>query len=196
MQCLTWASSKPHGIQQERFSSTALWSRSWPQQLPPPCQAPLGAAGSAGLRPQSTSAMGFSAKGASRAETAEAGRSSKGGKAGGCHLPSQKQHRYLSFLSLPAQPPGSSSAGLPWDISLALGTIKPSVAPWSLLYSPRSATARMEPGRAALPRAVPVPRAHSQAWHESKGAVGSLWQDPRFNCLSYPRLGKSIRREG
>lgn len=68
MQCLTWAFSKPRGSKQEPYSSTALWSKSWPQQLPPPCQAPLGAAGGAGLPSQSTSAcsaMGSSAQGAS-----------------------------------------------------------------------------------------------------------------------------------
>lgn len=39
MQCLTWAFSKPHGSQQEPFSSAAFQSRSWLQQLPM-CLAP------------------------------------------------------------------------------------------------------------------------------------------------------------
>lgn len=193
MQCLTWAFSKPHGSQQEPFSSTALWSRSWPQQLPPPRQAPLGAAGGAGLCWQSTSpcsAMGSSAKGASEGLRQQRLGTAASGKAGGCHLSSQKQHCRLSFLSPPVQSPGFFSAGLPWHTSLELGATKSSVAPWSLLFSPCAVMARTKPGHATLPRA---PRC---AQGTRAGVPRKLHQEPaagsKVQPLSHQRPGKSI----
>lgn len=159
MQCLAWAFSKPRGSKQEPFSSTALWSKSWPQRLPPPSQAPLGAAG--GGRAVLTEHLCPLCRGLlctrsiRRAETAKAGHSGKGGKAGGHRLSSQKQHCCPPFLSPTARSPGSFSASLPWDISLALGATKSPVALWSLLYSPRAVTAWTERGHATLPRAPP-----------------------------------------
>lgn len=119
MQCLTWAFSKPRGSKQEPYSSTALWSKSWPQQLPPPCQAPLGAAGGAGLRSQSTSArsaVGSSAQGAS-----EGLRQQRLGTAA-------RVERQVDITSHPK----SSTAALPSSLCL-LSPLDPSlqVFPWT-----------------------------------------------------------------
>lgn len=190
MQCLTWAFSKPHGSQQEPFSSIALWSRSWPQQLPLPCQACLGAVGGVGLCSQSTSpcsAMGSSAKGAS-----EGLRQQRLGTAARVErqvdITSHPKSSMATFPSSPAQSPGSSqvfpgTSPLHWEQQNHLWLGRCCIHPALTGHGPSLAMPRC-PG---LPAA---PGAHVQAWRES--SIRSLWQDPKFSCLSRQRPDKSV----
>lgn len=171
MQCLTWAFSKPHGSQQQPFSFPALWSRSEPRRLPPPHPAPLGAAGGALAEHLSLLCRGLlRARSITRAETVvRVGRQ--------VDITSRPKS---STAALPSSPHLLSciSAGLPCDISLALGAIKSSVAPRVLRCSPCTVAARTEPAHA-------TPRARVRARRGS--SIGSPWQDPRFNRLSEVR---------
>lgn len=186
MQCLTWAFSKPHGSQQESFSSTALWSRSRLQQLPPPCQAPLGAAGGAGLCSQITppcSAMGSSAKGASvglRQQRLDMA----------ARLARQvdvTSHPNSSIATFPSSPRLLS----PLDPSLQVFPGKQRNHLWFLGRCCIHPAPSRRGASLAMPRCPgppAMPRAHVQAWHES--SIGSLWRDPRSNS---PHVRGQIR---